>query len=99
MDKMSRTPDDLRQMAQECRRLASTCDTPEAERALRGTAREMDLEAGQNEVHDRLPGAREEDERVLSENPDRGNADAVSGSVSQPSSPLVHPNVIPGLIT
>jgi hypothetical protein len=79
MDKMSRTPDDLREMAQECRRLASTCDTPEAEHALRGAASEMDLEAGQNDVHDGLPGAREEDELILSENPDRGNADAVRG--------------------
>lgn len=71
-DGMSRTSDDLRQMAEECRRLASTCSTPEAGHALSDTASEMDAEAGQKDVAD------SDEERGLSENPDRGHADSGS---------------------
>jgi hypothetical protein len=74
---MSRTPDDLREMAQECRRLASTCDSLEAEQALSGAASEMDAEARQDELGALPPDARAEEERGLSENPDRGSADAI----------------------
>ena len=39
---MSRTAKDLREMAVECRRLASTCNTTEAEDALNTAALELD---------------------------------------------------------
>jgi hypothetical protein len=47
---MSRTSDDLRRMAVECRRLAATCNTPEAEEALVIAAAELDDEALRTEA-------------------------------------------------
>jgi hypothetical protein len=74
---MTRTPGDLRHMASECRRLAVTCESHEAEQALGHSAREMDVEALRME--DKLEGSPADspanEERELSENPDRGQAD------------------------
>ena len=97
---MSRTSDDLRQMAQECRRLASTCDTPEAQQALKGTAREMDVEALQLGSPEGLSvDARTQEERGLSENPDRGSAATRAPSVADHPSATIHTFLVEGSIT
>lgn len=50
LPKVRKTPQDIRRRAEECRELAGTCLTPEAEQVLRELAFDLDREASQLEL-------------------------------------------------
>jgi hypothetical protein len=55
---MHRTPDDLRQLATQCRHLASTCITEQARRPLNEVADELEAEADkQQQLRSQLIGS------------------------------------------
>jgi hypothetical protein len=55
---MHRTPDDLRQLATQCRDLASTCITEQARRPLNEVADELEAEADkQQQLRSQLIGS------------------------------------------